>query len=143
MEDTISLIIADPTRLGSGVPVKRLQIDGTNGLNFLLLIMTYECSIPIRVLCSCDPLSLPVLVALMKDFLYNEDTDLSRRIHRKYKTIFHPGVSIVHEFQKDLIEVKTALIHLKSTVYYFNKWGWFFDNERKIINRKVLLDQSR
>ena len=25
-------------------------------------------------------------------------------------------------------------IHVKAAIYYFNKWGWFFDRDRKKIN---------
>lgn len=28
--------------------------------------------------------------------------------------------------------------HIKSAVRYFNKWGWFFDAERRAMNRKIL-----
>ncbi len=28
-------------------------------------------------------------------------------------------------------------IHITSMFRYFNKWGWFFDKERRIANRKM------
>lgn len=72
-------------------------------------------------------------------FMYGEDTDLSRRIHMKYKTMFFPEAIIVHEFQKESHKSFRLLwIHIKAAIYYFNKWGWFFDIERKNINNKVL-----
>ena len=72
-------------------------------------------------------------------FMYLEDTDLNRRIHRKYKTIFYPKVSIYHEFAKESYKNKKLLYyHIKSAIYYFNKWGWFFDKERDQINKKTL-----
>jgi len=72
-------------------------------------------------------------------FMYLEDTDLNRRIHRKYKTIFYPKVSIVHEYAKEsYVNKKLLIYHIKSAIYYFNKWGWFFDKERDEINQKCL-----
>jgi len=72
-------------------------------------------------------------------FMYLEDVDLNRRIHRKYKTIFYPKVTIYHEYGKGSYKNKKLLIaHIKSAIYYFNKWGWFFDKERKEINEKAV-----
>lgn len=75
-------------------------------------------------------------------FMYGEETDLGRRlINAGYKNIFFPKVSIIHEFQKGSHKsFKLTWIGIKSAVYYFNKWGWFKDNDRKLINRKCLLD---
>ena len=28
-------------------------------------------------------------------------------------------------------------IHVKAAVYYLNKWGWFFDKERRKINQAI------
>ena len=72
-------------------------------------------------------------------FMYMEDIDLNRRLHVKYKTMFYPYVSIVHIHAKDSYKRKRLLFeHIKSTIYYFNKWGWFFDKERMSFNKKVL-----
>ncbi|MBT5491043.1 glycosyltransferase family 2 protein [bacterium] len=72
-------------------------------------------------------------------FMYLEDTDLNRRIHKKYKTIFYPEVAIVHEYAKEsYVNKKLLMYHIKSAIYYFNKWGWFFDKERDDINNKCL-----
>lgn len=72
-------------------------------------------------------------------FMYLEDIDLNRRIHRKYKTIFYPSVSVVHEHQKESYKSKKLLkAHIKSAIYYFNKYGWIFDNEREKINKTTL-----
>lgn len=76
-------------------------------------------------------------------FMYLEDTDLNRRIHSKYKTIFYPNVSIVHEYAKESYVNKTLLkYHIQSAIYYFNKWGWLFDRERREINNKCLKELS-
>jgi len=72
-------------------------------------------------------------------FMYLEDYDLIRRINRNSKTIFYPGVSIIHGHAKESYKNGRLLkIHIQSAIKYFNKWGWFFDKERKIINQEVL-----
>ena len=38
-------------------------------------------------------------------FMYGEDTDLSRRIHQKHKTVFYPKAIVVHHFRKSLIRI--------------------------------------
>ncbi len=74
-----------------------------------------------------------------KFFMYLEDTDLSRRIHKVSKTIYYPYVHIYHEFGKGSYKnLKLLKYHIESAIYYFNKWGWFFDKERKLINKKTL-----
>ena len=72
-------------------------------------------------------------------FMYPEDIDLTRRIHRKFRTVFYPEVSIVHHHaQSSYINIKMLLIHSWNMIKYFNKWGWIFDKERKKINKKTL-----
>lgn len=72
-------------------------------------------------------------------FMYCEDFDFYKRIHKKYKTIFYPHVSIVHSHAKESHKnKKMLLIHIKSAIYYFNKWGWFFDKDRKKANKKII-----
>ncbi|GHT20050.1 glycosyl transferase family 2 [Bacteroidia bacterium] len=68
-------------------------------------------------------------------FMYGEDTDLNRRIGKYYQTTFYPEVSIIHNFEKGSHKnLHLFIIHVKAAIYYFNKWGWFFDKERKLIN---------
>jgi len=70
-------------------------------------------------------------------FMYPEDIDLTRRIHRKYRTVFYPEVSIVHHHaQSSYVNFKMLMIHTVNMIKYFNKWGWIFDSERRDINRK-------
>lgn len=77
-------------------------------------------------------------------FMYLEDVDLNRRIHAKYKTIFYPETEIVHEYAKESYVNKILLkYHIQSAIYYFNKWGWFFDKQRDQINQKCLSDLGR
>ena len=72
-------------------------------------------------------------------FMYCEDFDLIRRIHRVAKTIYYPYVSIVHNHAKASYKSRKMLIaHIKSAIKYFNKFGWFFDKERCEMNIKIL-----
>lgn len=72
-------------------------------------------------------------------FMYLEDTDLSRRIHKVAKTIYYPYVSIYHEYGKGSYKnFRLLYYHLDSAIKYFNKWGWFFDKERKEVNKKIV-----
>ena len=73
-------------------------------------------------------------------FMYGEETDLCRRlIAGGYKTVFYPDVEIIHEFQKGSHKsFRLTWIGIKSAIYYFNKWGWFFDKERRKINKEAL-----
>jgi hypothetical protein len=58
-------------------------------------------------------------------FMYLEDFDLTRRMGEKSKTIFFPEVEIVHAHAKESYKNKKMMwIHIKSTIKYFNKWGW-------------------
>ncbi|MCP5103138.1 MAG: glycosyltransferase family 2 protein [bacterium] len=70
-------------------------------------------------------------------FMYLEDVDLSRRILRHYKNIYYPYVHVYHHYhQGSYKRFKHLKYHISSAVKYFNKWGWFFDNERKEMNEK-------
>ena len=72
-------------------------------------------------------------------FMYFEDFDLVRRLHRVGKTIFYPYVSIIHNHAKESYKSKKMLkIHIASAIKYFNKYGWFVDLERKRMNQNVL-----
>ena len=72
-------------------------------------------------------------------FMYCEDFDLMRRIHRVAKTIFYPNVTIIHDHAKSSYKSKKMLLaHIKSAIHYFNKWGWIFDKERSKRNKKAL-----
>lgn len=72
-------------------------------------------------------------------FMYFEDWDLSRRMHQKYKTIYFPLVSVYHGYDSGANKnSKLFKIYLDSAKTYFSKWGWFFDKERKIMNKQTL-----
>jgi GT2 family glycosyltransferase len=71
--------------------------------------------------------------------MYPEDIDISRRMHAKFRTVFYPGATVVHDHAKDSYKSLRALqVHLHNMAKYFNKWGWFFDQERSQFNRATL-----
>ncbi|WP_396636208.1 glycosyltransferase [Maribacter sp. R77961] len=72
-------------------------------------------------------------------FMYPEDIDLTRRIHKHARTIYYPKVSIVHSHGKGSYKDRKLLYyHVTSMIKYFNKWGWIFDKERKNVNKAIL-----
>ncbi len=72
-------------------------------------------------------------------FMYPEDVDITRRMHAQYRTLFFPTATIVHDHARESYKSKKMLwIHLTNLAKYFNKWGWFFDAERKAVNAKIL-----
>lgn len=75
-----------------------------------------------------------------KFFMYMEDVDLSRRMVKYFRNVYFPDVFIYHEHAKGSYKKLILLkYHLISAISYFNKWGWFFDNERKLINNKAMV----
>jgi hypothetical protein len=71
-------------------------------------------------------------------FLYLEDTDLSRRFFRVAKNVYYPGVKIVHHHARGSYKsFKLLFIHIKSAIRYFNKWGWWSDGDRNLINHQA------
>lgn len=72
-------------------------------------------------------------------FLYCEDIDLSRRIRSNWRTTYFADVYINHYFYKGSYrEMKLLYYHVKSAISYFNKHGWFRDDERDLINQETL-----
>ena len=73
-------------------------------------------------------------------FLYFEDNDICRKILNKgYKTVLYPSESVIHNHtKKSFFSVRNLKIYFNSGIYYFNKWGWFFDKDRSRINQKVM-----
>jgi len=72
-------------------------------------------------------------------FMYPEDIDLTRRIHRHYRTVFYPYATIVHHHaQSSYVDSRMLFIHIYNMIKYFNKWGWIFDKERAKVNRIIL-----
>ena len=109
----------------------------------------YKSTIEVPILSGCF---IFVRTDILKDigvfderyFMYMEDYDLCRRIGKKYKVVFYPKVNIVHEHGKASYKSrKMMIIHIKSAIKYFNKWGWIFDKERKIKNRKCIQEYNK
>jgi len=72
-------------------------------------------------------------------FLYGEDIDLTRRIHAIAETLYVPDVRITHQYRRySNRSLLGTWYGIQNNCRYFNKWGWFFDRDRKRINRKVL-----
>ena len=112
--------------------------------NYEMKWYDYESTIEVPILSGCF---IFVRTKVLKDiggfderyFMYMEDYDLCRRIGKKYKTVFYPQTKITHEHGKASYKSqKMMLMHVNSAIKYFNKWGWFFDTERKIKNRKCI-----
>lgn len=53
-------------------------------------------------------------------FMYLEDFDLMRRLHRVGKTVYYPYVTIIHNHAKESYKSKKMLkIHISSSIKYF------------------------
>lgn len=72
-------------------------------------------------------------------FMYSEDIDLTRTIHRDYLTLFYPDVTIVHDHARaSYHDWHMTQVHIVNMCKYFTKWGWFFDRERRLFNRQAM-----
>lgn len=72
-------------------------------------------------------------------FMYLEDVDLARRFASRHGSCYMPVATVYHDFQKDSYKTPKLLkAHIVSAIQYFNKWGWFFDKERRALNKKCL-----
>ena len=71
-------------------------------------------------------------------FMYPEDIDLTRRIHRNFLTLYYPQWTIIHNHEQASYKDKRMLrIHIQNMCRYFNKWGWIFDRERRQFNKAI------
>lgn len=71
-------------------------------------------------------------------FLYGEDFDLTRRMHQHYKTIYYTNIPVYHKFSRgSRHELKLLIAHIVSMTKYFNKWGWWKDEERNKFNHQL------
>lgn len=72
-------------------------------------------------------------------FLFAEDLDLSRRLHRVSETCLCPDVEVVHEYRtKTNRDWRRKAYLIRSFITYFNKYGWLIDRERTAMNRRAL-----
>lgn len=72
-------------------------------------------------------------------FMYPEDIDLTRRIHRDFLTLYYPSETIVHAHRRaSYHSIRMLWVHTVNIVRYFCKWGWFVDPERRLYNTLTL-----
>ncbi len=77
-------------------------------------------------------------------FLYMEDVDLCRRMATRSGLVYWPQVTVTHEHKMESYKnYRVLLLHLRSAITYFNKWGWIFDSKRRDINRATIEDLRR
>ena len=71
-------------------------------------------------------------------FMYPEDIDLSRRIHRNWQTMYYPECVVTHFHRAESYKsINAAMIHITNMIRYFNKWGWWYDPERRLFNKSI------
>ncbi|MBQ0072878.1 MAG: glycosyltransferase [Prevotella sp.] len=71
-------------------------------------------------------------------FMYAEDIDMTRRMHQKYETLYYPATTIYHTFTRGSRKsMRLFRIHIVNIIMYFNKWGWWKDSDRQVINDNV------
>lgn len=72
-------------------------------------------------------------------FMYPEDIDLTRRLHREYLTLYYPEATIVHHHERASYKNKRLLwVHVVNVCRYFCKYGWLLDKERDRMNKATL-----
>ncbi len=68
-------------------------------------------------------------------FMYPEDIDLTRRIHRNWRTMYMPDASVTHFHRAGSYHsFRLLAVHVVNICRYFNKWGWWSDKERTRFN---------
>jgi GT2 family glycosyltransferase len=78
-----------------------------------------------------------------KFFLYFEDFDLSRRVKAAYETVYYPGAQVLHRADFGSRKDKKLFAYfIKSSILYFNKWGWLFDPQRRAENLRTLKQEA-
>ncbi len=76
-------------------------------------------------------------------FMYPEDIDLTRRMHRIGRTVYWPGAEIVHAHRAESKRSgRMRRIHITNMLRYFRKWGFFFDPERRQVNRRLMKEYN-
>ncbi len=74
-------------------------------------------------------------------FLYMEDTDICRRIGDVSKLLFWPWTTVTHSHGQGSYKNLTMLrLHVRASIAYFNKWGWWRDPARDAKNLEGLVD---
>lgn len=75
-----------------------------------------------------------------KIFMHMEDLDITRRCNEAgFKTVFFPHQFVYHDhLYKTFLTFSNLKMYFSSAFYYFNKWGWIFDKNRKRINKSTI-----
>jgi GT2 family glycosyltransferase len=75
-----------------------------------------------------------------KIFMHMEDLDITRRCYDAgFKTVFYPKQIVYHDHLfKSFLTIANLKMYFTSAFYYYNKWGWFFDKKRRVINKKTI-----
>lgn len=114
-----------------------------NMINREFELADYDLTVPRDVpnICGCF---MMVRVSVLEQsgffderfFMYFEDFDFVRRVHHHSRVVYYPQTTVIHahgnEHRKSRFLLKAGI---KSGIQYFNKWGWFFDSERRRVNR--------
>lgn len=123
------------------VPIRNIREKINNGLEMRFADYNKEMNVPFLSGCFMFLRKSVIEEIGVFDegiFMYCEDIDLNRRIYKRYRTMYYPQACITHNFERGSHKNARLLwIHIKAAIYYLNKWGWFFDKERAIINLTV------
>lgn len=77
-------------------------------------------------------------------FMYPEDIDICRRMHKHRKVVYMPCVKIIHEHQAASGKnFRMFCIHFMNMVKYFNKWGWITANRSAFLQKVPFVDCER
>lgn len=121
------------------IPFKKIKDRLTK--NFELRFTDYNSILEVPYLSGCFMIFRTEILKIIDGFdenifMHMEDLDITRRVSNSgYKTIFYPKVIVTHNHEiKKMTNYQTLLIYLKSAIYYFNKWGWVFDKNRREVN---------
>lgn len=73
-------------------------------------------------------------------FMHMEDLDITRRCQDAgFRTIFYPNQVVYHDHLfKSFLTIANLKMYFTAAFYYFNKWGWFFDRKRRLINKQTI-----
>lgn len=72
-------------------------------------------------------------------FLYMEDVDLCRRMAARSELLYYPSMSVTHGYHRGSHRNWwLTWVHIRSSITYFNKWGWILDAGRKRANQRAI-----
>lgn len=124
------------------IPIKKIRDRITQKSQ--LLFYNYKTIEDIPIIPGCFLLARVDALKLINGFderffMYMEDFDLCRRNLKNFRNVFYANVGIIHKSSKEsYVNNKLLLFHTISAFKYFTKWGWIFDKERRLINKRTL-----